>query len=286
MLRDRLVCGVNHAGIQRKLLAQADLTYETAYTLALSVEASDRDTKTLEKQQHADQPPTLPVTDAVHFTSAKPKPTSRSPSSASIHCFRCGGPHLATTCKYTDITCNFCKRKGHLEKVCMRNYARQHPRGTRNRRGRTTWPGSPRRRGTSTSHQSSKPYIVDIFVNDKPVKMELDTGASVSVLNEATYRDILQSSPPLQPASGQLQTYTGDCIKVLGVLDIKVRYGESELLLSAHIVNGGGPNLMGRDWISKFEVKLCDLKVIQAQPLQTITQMFSLTHRAVPRLER
>ena len=115
------------------------------------------------------------------------------------------------------------------------------------------------------SHQSSKPYIVDIFVNDKPVKMELDMGASVSVLNEATYCDILQSSPPLQPASGQLRTYTGDCIKVFGVpVDIKVRYGESELLLSAHIVNGGGPNLMGRDWISKFEVKLCDLNVIQS----------------------
>lgn len=43
----RLVCGVNHTGIQRKLLAHADLTYHSAYMLALSVEASERDTKTL-----------------------------------------------------------------------------------------------------------------------------------------------------------------------------------------------------------------------------------------------
>ena len=32
MLRDRLVCGVNHDTIQRKLLAETDLTYEKAYT--------------------------------------------------------------------------------------------------------------------------------------------------------------------------------------------------------------------------------------------------------------
>ena len=218
MLRDQLVCGVNHAGIQRQLLSQADLTYETAYTLALSVEASDRDTKTLEKQQHSDQPSTLPVADAVHFTS-KPKSTSRSPSSSSIHCFRCGGPHLATTCKYTDITCNFCKRKGHLEKVCMRKLRQAAPKGDKKPKRQNYMARESASKSEdeelqlfTLSHQSSKPYIVDIFVNDKPVKMELDTGASVSVLNEATYRDILQSSPPLQPASGQLRTYTGDCI--------------------------------------------------------------------------
>ena len=44
MLRDRLMCGVNHDTIQRKLLAETDLTYEKAYTLAQGIEASKRDT--------------------------------------------------------------------------------------------------------------------------------------------------------------------------------------------------------------------------------------------------
>ena len=39
MLRDRLVCGVNHDTIQRKLLAETDLTYEKACMLA-QIEAS------------------------------------------------------------------------------------------------------------------------------------------------------------------------------------------------------------------------------------------------------
>ena len=49
MLRDRLVCGINHKGIQRKLLSQKDLTFEDAYKLAQTIEATERDTKTLEK---------------------------------------------------------------------------------------------------------------------------------------------------------------------------------------------------------------------------------------------
>ena len=46
MLRDRLVCGVNHDTIQRKLLAETDLTYEKAYTLAQAIEASERERDT------------------------------------------------------------------------------------------------------------------------------------------------------------------------------------------------------------------------------------------------
>jgi len=48
MLRYRLVYSVNHKGIQRKLLAEADLTYDRAYSLAQMVEASERDSKKLE----------------------------------------------------------------------------------------------------------------------------------------------------------------------------------------------------------------------------------------------
>ena len=113
MLRDRLVCGVNHAGIQRKLLAQADLTFETAYTLALSVEASERDTKTLGKQgmEHATPPATPGM---VNYTGHSKQPMHQ----FRITCFRCGAPHLAPQCPHIDETCSFCKKKGHLESVC------------------------------------------------------------------------------------------------------------------------------------------------------------------------
>ena len=63
MLRDRLVCGVRHKGIQRKLLSESDLSFERAYSLAQSAEASERDAlKLSEKSQgHSHEPRTFPL---------------------------------------------------------------------------------------------------------------------------------------------------------------------------------------------------------------------------------
>ena len=45
MLRDRLVCGINHEAIQRKLLAEKDHTYESSYQLAQSIETAEQDSR-------------------------------------------------------------------------------------------------------------------------------------------------------------------------------------------------------------------------------------------------
>ena len=42
MLRDRILCGVNCEGIQRKLLAERELTYERALAIAQGSEEADR----------------------------------------------------------------------------------------------------------------------------------------------------------------------------------------------------------------------------------------------------
>lgn len=45
MLRDRLVCGINHQVIQRRLLAEKSLTFDKALEISLAVEAADKDMK-------------------------------------------------------------------------------------------------------------------------------------------------------------------------------------------------------------------------------------------------
>ena len=63
MLRDRLVCGVNHRGIQRKLLAESGLTYDSAIKTALAIEASERDAKHLAQGTDPTLPPKVPDPD-------------------------------------------------------------------------------------------------------------------------------------------------------------------------------------------------------------------------------
>ena len=55
---------------------------------------------------------------------------------------------------------------------------------------------------------------MNISLNDVSVQMELDTGASVSVINKATYDriNVNGSLPPLQAPQVLLKSYTGEAI--------------------------------------------------------------------------
>ena len=48
MLRDRLVCGINNPQMQQQLLAKKDLTFESALSLVLSLEAAAKNVQTLQ----------------------------------------------------------------------------------------------------------------------------------------------------------------------------------------------------------------------------------------------
>lgn len=68
MLRDWLVCGVNHSGIQRTLLAEGELTYSSTLKLAQTVEASEQDAKKLSDGDS--QHPTQGSSTDLHYTSS------------------------------------------------------------------------------------------------------------------------------------------------------------------------------------------------------------------------
>ena len=56
--------------------------------------------------------------------------------------------------------------------------------------------------------------------------MELDTGTSVSLISENTYRNTWTATnrPPLLPSDARLYTYSGELSKVLGTTSVTVRY--------------------------------------------------------------
>lgn len=291
MIRDRLVCGVNHKGIRRKLLSEPDLTFDKAFTLAQSMETSERDSKKLEDKQESALPsPT--AGEKVNFMKSGHAAGGSQTTRPKVTCYRCGGPHYATHCKHRDSTCQTCNKKGHLASACrsgkpkveLSEQPRKKPSKPNQRSKNTNYmeddqsPGSPASEDGAYSMftlpgSSTKPYLLDVCLNGVPIKMELDTGASLSVINEATYQQL--QAPPLRPSECKLRTYTGENIQVLGISEVKVQYGETELYLTIHVVNGGGPNLMGRDWLSQLKVNLGEIKVVEPEPLGEVLDRFS-----------
>ena len=91
-------------------------------------------------------------------------------------------------------------------------------------------------------------------MNDREVKMELDTGASNTILSSNTYYKLLASEkrPKLHHSTTRLRAYGGHTIKVLGSIQVTVetKAGQEPRNVSMLVVEGGGPDLLGRDLLS------------------------------------
>ena len=105
--------------------------------------------------------------------------------------------------------------------------------------------------------QATSPLKTIENVEDQNLTMEVDTGASVTIISEATLRSIwrTQSVPLLHPTDVRLRTYTGEGIPVVGQLTVKVRYQDQEQELPLVVVAGDGPSLLRRDWLAKLRLE-------------------------------
>ena len=92
-----------------------------------------------------------------------------------------------------------------------------------------------------------KAIKVVVKINGQPVNMEVDTGASMTLISEQSYH-MLTNVPPLAPAiDTTLCTYSGEVVPILGTCEVSVNYEDNTAKLPVHIVRGKGPNLFGRD---------------------------------------
>ena len=87
-------------------------------------------------------------------------------------------------------------------------------------------------------------YILKMFL----LKMEVDTGASFSVISKSTYDQML-SSHDLKPTTVQLKTYTSESLPVFGQFIANVRYHAQESPLLTIVAGHDGPSLIGRNWL-------------------------------------
>lgn len=101
------------------------------------------------------------------------------------------------------------------------------------------------------------PLTTTVTINRKPVSMEIDTGASVSLISEQTFKGLWskKNSPGLRRPNLHLRTYSGEQLQVLGELDVKVRYGTQVAVLPLIVVQGEGPSLLGRNWMSTLQLQ-------------------------------
>ena len=279
MLRDRLVCGISDQRMQQRLLSEEGLDFKKAFDLAIRMEAAQKDTKEL--QQNSIQP--------VNFLrDSRPKPSQRGTPSP---CYRCGGKHHSSKCKFKEENCHFCGKKGHISKVCRsrlgghRKPQQQKTQPTHNARfvevkEPTDSADDPIYSTFQLSSPGTAPLVVTVNANSVDLKMEIDTGASVSVISEQMYWTVWskEQRPVLQQSTAQLRTYSGELLCVLGSITVSVSYRDQQCDLPLLVARGVSDELplLGRDWLRVLKLDWKAVHLVQGpsnsmdQQLQSI----------------
>ena len=109
------------------------------------------------------------------------------------------------------------------------------------------------------------PILVILKVNGSDREMELDTGATLSVISEQTYHKLFSTgkAPTLRNVMTQLTIYTGEAIEILGEVEVTVQYKSQEKSLNLLVVTEEGPSLLGRDWLTHIKLDWSQLNHIQ-----------------------
>ena len=257
-LRDRLVCGLSSKAIQNCLLTKKELTLNKAIELATGMEAAAKEVTELQD--------------------ASAGGAKRDVLKVTVNCYRCGkSNHKAASCPFKGLRCHNCGKVGHVRRVC------RQPKKNFKSTPSDKKPNHPVKAlvevtDTDTETEEDLQYLnymeakpagpikVEVLLDSKPVSMELDTGAPVSLMSKKMLEKLFPGYT-LQPCSLPMQTYLGEPITVAGQVEVEVRYGEQQERLPLVVVEGRGPCLFGQQWLSKIRLNWQSINNVRSNPL-------------------
>ena len=105
-------------------------------------------------------------------------------------------------------------------------------------------------------HGATPPILVTLRINGQDLTMELDTGATLSIVSEKTYQSLFSpdAAPELKTSKAKLKTYTEEALNILGEITVTVNYRNQVTEQSLLVVAGDGPSLLGCDWLSHLKL--------------------------------
>ena len=273
MLRDRLVSGVNEEAIQRKLLAERELTYDSALRIAQGLETAAKDLKEM-------QNPGAGATPTV-----KNEPTNNVQTRPNRACHRCGVQgHFANKCQFKGSVCHKCGKTGHLARVChskpdleaktkkpTNRPVRQVAELDEEADDQLLLESQPIQQISEVTQGRGRqpPITVQVGVDECTVTMEVDTGASTTIMPEPTYHKFWPGRG-LSQSSVKLQNYSKDSIPVVGSTTVQVCYEGQTAELPLIVVKGSGSTLLGRNWLHSIKLnwsQICSVKCTELRDI-------------------
>ena len=269
-LRDRFVVGLRDEATQRTLLTEKDLTFDKAVELATAREAAAKDSKEMGRPLNINysnySKSKFNPKEKMKPNHNKSKPTKSLPKSP---CNGCGGNHWKSDCPYKDAECFGCGMKGHLKSKCLKK-------GTKQAKKEQNYNVSSEQSNSSeyeqyiyanSSNNSQDPIKIAVELDGVLSEMELDTGASKSLISKSTYYGLWNKSkrPKMEHCADNLRVYGGSALPILGEIVVELRHLSTGKIVQAKliVIDKDGPTLLGRDILSKLDILPRDINNIQ-----------------------
>ena len=165
-------------------------------------------------------------------------------------CYRCEQDHPPDRCRYKKAVCRNCGKIGHIQRAC-RSQGRQHWGKPQTGVRPQLW----KAKAVKSLHledaeeleelveyklntvvgERDKPLVVTVEIEGKELKMEVDTGAAVSLVSYETYCQLLPEIA-LSPSNVVLRTYSGELINVAGSCKVEVCHNGQKVVLDLIVV--------------------------------------------------
>ncbi|XP_046959671.1 uncharacterized protein K02A2.6-like [Vanessa cardui] len=246
-LRDRLVLGVLDDRLRRELLKIKDLTYETAVQTCLNHQAALLDLY-----------PDANETKQTPFHVTEPMDISKIRSNDCRHCSRAHKP--GEKCPFIKARCFYCKRFGHIAAVCNKRSGKTQDISNIENSGEEATFSDRSMMGIYVCSENYRQAITaDVMIEGVKVTMEIDSGASRTIISEDTYNKLWSIPPSLNATNIKLVTWTREPLKVLGEVNVHVKLGAKEARCDLIVVSGKGPSLLGRNWFHGLNIEIVGL---------------------------
>jgi predicted aspartyl protease len=264
LIRDRIVVGIQDKSLSEKMQTTDDLTLTKAITMARQKECVKKQQVLLHSEATDKVVTASASADAIKKTRPgrfqrhkSPKVPTYPPktTSKSSECHRCGlSPHPRDKCPARDAECGRCKKTGHYAKKCRNakpEHSTRHVKAVLAEDQEGDLPYAFL--GSTTANGEDKDFHRKITLNKTTLEMKVDTGADVTVVDEADYGKIT-NAPLKRPDVKLVAANQLPFKKVLGMVECNVQFNDKHSQQTIYVVDHMPVPLLGKPAIKALGI--------------------------------